>query len=49
MAALGYRGYLVPEMSVHVMRRPDYDQEAALRLAFNALTAALRAAGVAGG
>ena len=48
MTALGYRGYLVPEMSVHVMRRPDYDQEAALRLAFNALTEALRAAGVAG-
>lgn len=47
MRALGYTGYLVPEMSVQVMRRPAYDQEAALRLAFGALTQALRAAGVA--
>lgn len=46
MRALGYAGYLVPEMSVHVQRRPDYDPEAALRLAFAALTDALRAAGV---
>ncbi|MGI9148774.1 MAG: sugar phosphate isomerase/epimerase family protein [Chloroflexota bacterium] len=33
MRRLGYAGYLVPEMSVHVMRRPNYDQYAALRLA----------------
>jgi inosose dehydratase len=46
MAALGYRGYLVPEMSVHVMRRPNYDPEAALRLAYRALTAALERVGV---
>jgi inosose dehydratase len=46
MAALGYRGYLVPEMSVHVMRRPNYEPLAALRLAYTALTAALRTAGV---
>jgi inosose dehydratase len=45
MVALGYRGYLVPEMSVHVMNRPNYDPYAALRLAFRALTAALREVG----
>jgi sugar phosphate isomerase/epimerase len=33
MAALGYRGYVVPEMSVHVYRRPGYDPYAAMRLA----------------
>ena len=33
MRALGYRGYVVPEMSVHVQRRPDYDQYGSLRLA----------------
>ena len=33
LAALGYRGYVVPEMSVHVYRRPGYDPFAALRLA----------------
>jgi hypothetical protein len=37
MRKLGYRGYLVPEMSVHVMRRPGYDQYAALRLATESL------------
>lgn len=42
MKALGYPGYLVPEMSVHVMRRPNYDPYAALRLAYSALTQALR-------
>jgi inosose dehydratase len=47
MVALGYTGYLVPEMSVHVMRRPNYDQYAALRLAYTALTQALCEAGVA--
>lgn len=47
MAALGYQGFIVPEMSVHVMRRPDYDQYAALRLAYTALTHALHEAGVA--
>jgi inosose dehydratase len=46
MARLGYPGFLVPEMSVHVMRRPNYDQFAALRLAYRALTTALREAGV---
>lgn len=45
MRALGYRGYLVPEMSVHVMRRPNYDQYDALRLSYRALTDALREAG----
>jgi sugar phosphate isomerase/epimerase len=33
MHRLGYRGYVVPEMSVHVYRRPDYDPFAAMRLA----------------
>jgi inosose dehydratase len=47
MRALGYTGWLVPEMSVHVQRRPDYDQFDAMRLAYATLTAALRAAGVA--
>jgi hypothetical protein len=37
MRRLGYTGYLVPEMSVHVMRRPNYDPYAALRLAATAL------------
>jgi inosose dehydratase len=46
MKRLGYAGYLVPEMSVHVMRRPNYDPYGALRLAHTALTAALREAGV---
>jgi inosose dehydratase len=41
MWALGYAGYLVPEMSVHVQRRPDYDQYAAMQLAFTALSRAL--------
>jgi sugar phosphate isomerase/epimerase len=47
MRRLGYRGYLVPEMSVHVMRRPDYDQYAALRLSYQALTAVLGDVGAA--
>lgn len=42
MKELGYRGYIVPEMSVHVMRRKSYDQYAALRLSYGALTQALR-------
>jgi inosose dehydratase len=42
MRNLGYRGYLVPEMSVHVMRRPNYDPHAALRLATESLGALLR-------
>jgi sugar phosphate isomerase/epimerase len=46
MRALGYAGYLTPEMSIHVQRRPDYDQFDAMRLAYATLTAALRAAGV---
>jgi sugar phosphate isomerase/epimerase len=46
MVALGYRGYLVPEMSVHVMRRPNYDQYAALRLSFRYLSGVLREVGV---
>jgi inosose dehydratase len=46
MKRLGYDGYLVPEMSVHVMRRPDYDQYAALRLARESLAAVLREVGV---
>lgn len=37
MRRLGYDGYLVPEMSVHVMRRPSYDAYAALRLAASTL------------
>ncbi len=37
MSKLGYRGYVVPEMSVHVMRRPNYDPYAALRLATQSL------------
>lgn len=41
MKELGYRGYIVPEMSVHVMRRPNYDQYDALRLSYGALTQAL--------
>jgi len=41
MRQLGYDGYLVPEMSVHVMRRPTYDPYGALRLAYTSLTAAL--------
>jgi sugar phosphate isomerase/epimerase len=45
MAALGYRGYVVPEMSVHVMRRPNYDQFSSMRLAFERLTRAIRDAG----
>ena len=44
MKALGYRGYLVPEMSVHVMRRPTYDPIAALRLAYTTLTQVLATA-----
>ncbi len=47
MVKLGYQGYIVPEMSVHVQRRPTYEPYAALRLAYNALTSALREAGVA--
>jgi inosose dehydratase len=46
MRQLGYRGYLVPEMSVHVMRRLDYDPYAALRLAKEALGTTLREVGV---
>jgi inosose dehydratase len=46
MRKLGYHGYLVPEMSVHVMRRPDYDPYAALRLAKETLTATLHQVGV---
>ena len=42
MISLGYRGFLVPEMSVHVMRRPNYDQYAALRLSYRYLTDLLR-------
>ena len=42
MRRLGYRGYLVPEMSVHVMRRPNYDPYGALRLATESLGALLR-------
>jgi inosose dehydratase len=45
MKSLGYQGYLVPEMSVHVMRRPHYEPVAALRLAYVALTHALAEAG----
>jgi sugar phosphate isomerase/epimerase len=45
MRALGYTGYLVPEMSVHVMRRPNYDQYAAMRLSNQALSALLREVG----
>jgi len=41
MSKLGYGGYLVPEMSVHVMRRPNYDPYAALRLATQSLGALL--------
>jgi hypothetical protein len=37
MSKLGYRGYVVPEMSVHVMRRPTYNPYAALRLATQSL------------
>jgi len=44
MAALGYRGYVVPEMSVHVYRRPDYDPYAALRLACATLAPLIRPA-----
>jgi sugar phosphate isomerase/epimerase len=46
MATLGYRGYLVPEMSVHVMRRSNYDPYAALRLAIESLNLTLREVGV---
>jgi inosose dehydratase len=46
MKRLGYQHYLVPEMSVHVMRRPTYDQYASLRLARESLAATLRAVGV---
>jgi sugar phosphate isomerase/epimerase len=49
MRKLGYRGYLVPEVSVHVMRHPTYDQYAALRLSYQALTAVLGDIGTAGG
>jgi sugar phosphate isomerase/epimerase len=45
MAELGYRGYLVPEMSVHVYRRPDYDPYAALRLACATLAALIPTGG----
>jgi sugar phosphate isomerase/epimerase len=41
MRKLGYCHYLVPEMSVHVMRRLDYDPYGALRIAYTALTHAL--------
>jgi inosose dehydratase len=46
MRELGYRGYVVPEMSVHVQRRPHYDQFAAMRLAFERLSRAMVDAGV---
>jgi inosose dehydratase len=42
LRALGYRGYLVPEMSVHVMQRPNYDPYAALCLSHDFLTELLR-------
>jgi inosose dehydratase len=42
MRRLGYQGYLVPEMSVHVMRRANYDPYASLRLAKDALSTTLR-------
>lgn len=45
MATLGYRHYIVPEMSVHVMRRSNYDPYAALRLAYTTLTNVLRHVG----
>jgi sugar phosphate isomerase/epimerase len=46
MVALSYQGYLVPEMSVHVMRRPDYDPYRALRLSYRFLSDLLRDVGV---
>ena len=42
MRRLGYEGFLVPEMSVHVMRRANYDPYASLRLAKDALSTILR-------
>jgi inosose dehydratase len=42
MSKLGYGGYVVPEMSVHVMRRPDYDPYASLRLATHTLSALIQ-------
>jgi sugar phosphate isomerase/epimerase len=47
MHALGYRGYVVPEMSVHVQRRPNYDQFASMRLAYKRLSRAIAEAGEA--
>lgn len=41
MKALRYDGYVTPEISVHVQRRPNYDPYAALRLAVETLRNAL--------
>ena len=49
MSRLGYRGYLVPEMRVHVMRRADYDPYSSLRLAYRTLTALLDKVGATSG
>lgn len=43
LRALGYRGYVVPEMSVHVYRRPGYDPFAAMRLAVETLRGQIEA------
>jgi sugar phosphate isomerase/epimerase len=41
MIRLGYRGWLTPEISAMVQRRPEYDPYAAVRLAHQTLTEAL--------
>lgn len=46
MVELGYQHYLVPEMSVHVMQRSNYDQYNALRLSYRFLSSVLRDVGV---
>ncbi len=47
MQAAGYAGYIVPEISLMVQRRPDYDPLAACTQSYVALDRAFQAAGIA--
>ncbi len=47
MQAAGYTGYIVPEISLMVQRRPDYDPLAACTQSYVVLDRAFQAAGIA--
>ncbi|HMO56970.1 MAG TPA: sugar phosphate isomerase/epimerase [Roseiflexaceae bacterium] len=46
MRAAGYDGYITPEVSIMVQRRPNYDPFAAAELSFRTLADAFAAAGI---